>query len=402
MYPRITDLLHDLFGLNFTFPANSYGFFVALAFLGAYQMLRWDMRNRESQGQFALKRVKVRVSGPVAITEVAIQAVIWGLVGYKLGYGLLHWHDFSTQPQEVLLSGEGSIIFGLVGAAIAGGLRYNLYRKKKDEKEVFEEQSVPPSTWLGTVLTIAFVAGLLGAKVFHHLEYLDDFLRDPVGQFVSFNGLTFLGGLITAAFFIIRFWIKKGYNILHMVDVFAPCLILAYGIGRIGCMVAGDGDWGIANPDPQPDWLAWLPEWTWAFDFPNNVNGEGVPIRPEDGLPCIEGFCTHLVPKVFPTPFYETSMAFTIFGILVILRNRFKFAGQMTGTYMFLIGIERFLIEKIRVNSTYKIAGWEITQAEILSSLLILGGMAIFAYATFKLKRYPTPDGKPKSEAQTT
>ena len=65
---------------------------------------------------------------------------------------------------------------------------------------------------------------------------------------------------------------------LRLADATAPGLLLAYGIGRIGCHVSGDGDWGIPNTLPKPGWLSWAPDWIWAYAYPNNVNRVGIRI----------------------------------------------------------------------------------------------------------------------------
>jgi len=158
-------------------------------------------------------------------------------------------------------------------------------------------------------------------------------------------------------------------------------MILGYGIGRIGCQVSGDGDWGIVNSAPKPGWLSWAPDWLWAYDYPNNVNQVtgpsadtlGMPIT-DPTVPCFDGYCTHLVPSVFPTPVYETLMALVIFGILWSLRKRIQVPGVIFSIYLIFNGIERFFIEKIRVNNKFDFLGMKATQAEMIAVIFILIG----------------------------
>ena len=196
-------------------------------------------------------------------------------------------------------------------------------------------------------------------------------MADPVGALLSFSGLTFYGGLIVAAFLIIRYGRKNGLPALHLTDAAAPALMISYGIGRIGCQMSGDGDWGIVNTNPKPDWMSFLPDWMWAFKFPHNVNNEGVPIPG-----CVGKWCHELPQAVYPTSFYETLMAIVLFAILWSIRKKIKVPGLLFSIYLLLNGMERFLIESIRVNTKYHIAGYEITQAQLISSALIIAGIA--------------------------
>ncbi|MEM7658124.1 MAG: prolipoprotein diacylglyceryl transferase family protein [Bacteroidota bacterium] len=119
----------------------------------------------------------------------------------------------------------------------------------------------------------------------------------------------------------------------------------------------------------------------WGFDFPHNVLNKGVLIEG-----CTGDYCHRLAEDVFPTPFYEIVMAGLIFLGLWMIRKRLPYIGQMTGIYLIFNGIERFLIEKIRVNAVYTFGTFEITQAEIISFVLIIGGAVLFYLATFRWK----------------
>ncbi len=159
-------------------------------------------------------------------------------------------------------------------------------------------------------------------------------------------------------------------------DAVAPALMLAYGVGRLGCHVSGDGDWGIVNNTAAPNWM---PDWLWSYNYPNNVLGEGVLI-PE----CIyDDYCYQLLNPVYPTPLYETMASILFFIILWKLRPRLKIAGQLFFIYLIFNGVERFFVEKIRINEVYNISGWAITQAEIISVTFIVIGVIGF----FRLKK---------------
>ena len=198
----------------------------------------------------------------------------------------------------------------------------------------------------------------------------------------SSSGLTIYGGLIVGAISVLVYTHKKGIPLLHMVDAAAPSMILAYAVGRIGCQMAGDGDWGIANPNPKPSFLGFLPDWMWSFGYPHNVEHAGIPIPG-----CTGDYCTVLSPGVYPTPFYETIMGLIIFFILWRMRKKIHIPGVLFCWYLIFNGIERFSIELIRVNIKYHFFGMEATQAQLISPMFFLLGVIGIFYFTNKAKK---------------
>ena len=93
---------------------------------------------------------------------------------------------------------------------------------------------------------------------------------------------------------------------------------------------------------------------------------------------CIGKYCNELHTGVYPTPFYEIVACFILFLLIWALRKRFKVPGTLFGFYLMLNGLERFFIEKIRVNIRLDIFGFHPTQAEVISSLLFLSGLMIW------------------------
>ena len=117
---------------------------------------------------------------------------------------------------------------------------------------------------------------------------------------------------------------------------------------------------------------SFLPTWVVAYTYPNNVLSEGIP------LPDCEGqWCNRLPIPVFPTPMYETIMGLILFGILWRLRKKLNVAGMLFGYYLVFNGLERFLIEKIRVNTKYDLGFFHPSQAELISLALMAIGVAI-------------------------
>ncbi|HYC30261.1 MAG TPA: prolipoprotein diacylglyceryl transferase family protein, partial [Chitinophagaceae bacterium] len=129
---------------------------------------------------------------------------------------------------------------------------------------------------------------------------------------------------------------------------------------------------------------SFLPTWMVAYSYPHNVINEGTRIPG-----CAEDHCSVLPIPVFPTPFYETVTCTLFFLLLLALRKRVGTPGMIFGIYLILNGIERFLVEKIRVNTKYSFLGIHPTQAEIISFLLVLTGVVIIIMR--RRKRAATP-----------
>ncbi|MCB9190562.1 MAG: prolipoprotein diacylglyceryl transferase [Flavobacteriales bacterium] len=369
MYPTLYDLVLDLFGMSIP-PfklVQSFGMMVALAFLAASMDLKSELKRKEEQG--LLQSVKKNVWRGVksSMLEKLTSALIGFAIGYKFLALITDFDTASLNPQAFILSSEGSLLGGLLGAAISVGMRiWDDSKVKGEPREV--EIDVHPYEQVGTITILAAVFGIGGAKIFHNLENLDELMADPVGALVSFSGLSFLGGLICATAAILWYARKNNIKMLHLTDAALPGLMLAYGIGRMGCQLAGDGDWGIPNDAPKPDWLAWLPDWAWAYNYPNNVLGIDLKTDyAQMGYVSLTGYA-------WPTPIYETTMALLIFGFFWVMRKRWKTPGLVAAWYLILAGAERLAIEQIRINNEYPILGG-VTQAEIISTIMIVIGI---------------------------
>lgn len=378
MYPTISDMLRDLLGIHIPLPIQTFGFFMGLSFLAAYWATASELKRKESLGLILPTTKLVKLHQPKSIQDYVIQILFGVLIGYKVLEMILHYNDLLADTQGFLLSTRGNVL----GAILGGAIGYYLTWKddKEARKHTPEEKKITihPHEHMGNILLIAAISGLIGAKLFHNLENIDDLLSDPIGALLSFSGLTFYGGLIVAAYMVLRYTTKNGIPTLHMIDAAAPALILAYGIGRIGCQLSGDGDWGIVNLAAKPEWMAALPDWLWSYTYPHNVLGEGIPI-----IGCEGKHCFQLPEPVYPTPLYEVIMSLGIFGLLWTIRKRITVPGMLFSIYLVFNGAERFCIEKIRVNTTYFIMGKHITQAEIISALLFFIGLVAVIYLQF-------------------
>lgn len=378
MYPTLSDLLKDLLGINIPLPIQMFGFMVAIAFIIGHYVIAAELKRKKELGlMHAIKRTVVE-GLPATRNEIILNALLGLVLGFKLVYIAFNYTLFTQDPPSMVFSMQGNFLAGILGAIALGYYTYYEKEKQKLEKPLKKELVLYPHDLMGTIIIIAAVFGLLGAKIFHNLENFDYFLKNPIDALLSFSGLTFYGGLIVGLAAVYYYAKKNNIPFIHLIDAAAPGLILAYAIGRIGCQLSGDGDWGIVNSLPKPSSLSFLPDWAWAYKYPHNVLGEGVPIAG-----CIGNHCNELPQAVFPTPLYESIMGFAIFGFLWSIRKRILHPGMMFSIYLFLNGMERFFIEKIRVNTLYHVAGFSFTQAELISSILMLLGL-VGIYLSYK------------------
>ena len=376
MYPNLYYLFKDLFGIDAPFLKiiNSFGFFVAISFLVSAWLLGKELKRAESLGKLGYKETTITVGGKASIAELIINFVLGFFLGFKI-LGVLLIDGALNDPQAFIFSKAGSWPLGILFGLFFAGLKWWEKNKARLPKPEERKVRVWPSDRVGDITIISAAGGFVGAKIFDNLENWDRFIQDPIGNLLSPSGLTFYGGLIVAILALWYYFHKNGISFIKVADITAPILLLSYGMGRIGCQVSGDGDWGIDNMQRNPH--NWLPDWFWSYDYPNNVNMEGV--RMPD---CDWGnYCNHLAIPVYPTSLYEIIMATILFLLLWSVRKRIKVTGRIFAIYLVLNGLERVLIEQIRVNTTYNLFGFHPTQAEIISTALIITGTLLYIYA---------------------
>jgi prolipoprotein diacylglyceryltransferase len=370
MFPQISDVFNYIFGTHISLPIQSYGFFVAMAFLTGAYIIKMELKRKEKEGMLHVIHKKVLKGAPASVSELIMVGIFGLIAGYKILGIVFDYSLFADNPQNYIFSAKGSII-GAIAMAVTMVI-WRFYSKKKAqlEKPVWEDTEVHPYQLSGNILIITAVSGLLGAKLFHNLENLPELIHDPINSIFSFMGLTFYGGLIVGSLTVAWYSRRNKIPLLDLIDSSAPALMISYGIGRMGCMVSGDGCWGIENLRPKPEWLSWLPDWMWAFQFPHNVVGEGIPLDP-----CTGKFCTILENPVFPTSFYDFLLCTLFFLLLWFLRKKINIRGALFSIMLIIIGTQRFFMEQIRVNNTFNLLGIRSTQAELISIIIILLGI---------------------------
>lgn len=389
MYPNLYYAFKDLFGVEWKFLrfVNSFGFFVAIAFIVAAVVLANELRRKSKQGLFQPTEMQVIVGQPATMLDILLNFLLGFLLGFKILALFVMDSSATEDPQAFIFSTLGNWPLGIGLGLFFAGWKWWEKNKQKLEKPEKRIVRIWPHDRVGELTILALVFGLLGAKLFDIFENWSEFLKRPSDFIFSAKGLTFYGGLICAALAIWWYCRKHKIGFWHINDAMAPTMMIAYSIGRIGCQVSGDGDWGINNTSPKP--FSWMPDWLWSYTYPHNVNEVGVKMAD-----CTDTkFCNELPVPVFPTPLYEVIVCFLLFLLIWSLRKKFRVPGTLFGFYLMLNGLERFFIEKIRVNTTTEILGMKVTQAEIISSLLFLSGLAIWVILRARAAKKATPSG---------
>lgn len=372
MYPDLSYILHDLIGTevdNAFSIVKTFGLMLAIAILTSAYFLNLELKRKEKQGLLGATLVKTKIGEPASVSELVLNAIFGFLLGFKVVHIALNFSEFQADAPGFIFSTKGNVIAGILGAVALAGIKYWEKDKQKLTKPKIEETLVYPSDRIGDITLIAAFTGILGAKFFAIFEDMSNLTMDNFFHALfSGGGLAIYGGLIGGFCGVVWYLKKHKINVSQVADAVAPALIIGYGVGRIGCQLSGDGDWGISNLSAAPSWW-FLPEWIWAYDYPQNVLNQGNLIEGCEG-----NYCRALVNPVYPTPMYEMVMAFAIAGILWALRKRLPVPGMLFCVYLILNGFERFWIEKIRVNAEYDIFGFHPTQAEIIAVLLFLIG----------------------------
>jgi phosphatidylglycerol---prolipoprotein diacylglyceryl transferase len=195
-----------------------------------------------------------------------------------------------------------------------------------------------PPDWAYEIIFAALIGGVVGSRIDYLIQNYDRVSEDFFGNLFSGEGLVWFGGLVGGALGVLIWARRRGYLGLQLLDVTAPGLALGYAIGRVGCQLSGDGDYGVASDLP------------WAMAYP-----EGTVSTTEE---------------VHPTPIYETLAMGLVALALWRLRDRLR-PGGLFALYLVLAGTERLLVEFIRRNDEV-LAG--LTVAQLISLAMIAAG----------------------------
>ncbi len=195
-----------------------------------------------------------------------------------------------------------------------------------------------PPDWAYELIFAALIGGIVGSRLDFILENWDEVSDDVLGNLFSGSGLVWYGGAIGGAIAVVLWAAWRKMLNLTLLDICAPGLAIGYAIGRIGCQLSGDGDYGIPWDGP------------WAMAYPEGTVATDVPVH--------------------PTPIYETLAMGLVTYVLWRLRTRFQ-PGLLFALYLVLAGAERFLVEFIRRNDDVALG---LTQAQLLSVAMMVAG----------------------------
>src|SRR3954451_14906617 len=210
-----------------------------------------------------------------------------------------------------------------------------------------------PTDWAYEIVIAALVGGLIGARLNFVIQNYDAVKHDLLGNLFSGSGLVWFGGAIGGAIGVGLWALRRKMFNLTLLDISAVPLCVGYAIGRIGCQVSGDGDYGKAWDGP------------WAMAYPHGT----VPTAPGE--------------TVHPTPIYETIVMGLVAWVLWQLRDRVR-PGALFALYLVFAGSERFLVEFIRRNSDVALG---LTAAQIESLGMLVAGVV---WLVVLMRRYGT------------
>ncbi|MFH0989064.1 MAG: prolipoprotein diacylglyceryl transferase [bacterium] len=211
-----------------------------------------------------------------------------------------------------------------------------------------------------TLTLICLIAGIVGSKMLFLLENWSAFIASPLSMAFNPAGLTYFGGFVLATATIYVYSKRQQLGFLLLGDAIAPSLILAYGIGRLGCHLAGDGDYGFPTTLP------------WGTDYSRGTVPPSYAFRsfPEIANQYPGGIVPNSTP-LHPTPVYEFLIALLIFVLLWRLRKSFRPDGKLFMLYLVFAGLERFAIEFMRLNERTALG---FTEAQLISfGMTIIG-----------------------------
>jgi len=219
------------------------------------------------------------------------------------------------------------------------------------------------------------IGGIAGARIYDVINNWPAYASNPWSIVFSGSGFVwyggFIGGVLAAAL------VARSYKvpILQAFDMCAPALILGQAFGRLGCLLSGDGDWGLTSTLP------------WAMAYPKAIVGwnSRTVLKLNEHGHLVSGYFPGV--RVQPTPIYESLMYAGIFCLMWSMRKQAP-EGRLLCMYLILEGFARFMVEFIRVNPR---VAYGLTEAQLISLVMMVIGLAAWNFAKVRPVQIETP-----------
>ena len=243
MYPDFQYLFQALLGTDmpeWLSLFKTFGFLVALSFIAAAYTLVSELKRKEQAGLLSYTEKVIWKGKKATVQDYALQALIGFILAYKIGGIIQNATVIAANPLAFILSLDGALGIGLLGAIITLAMKYYEEKKNNLEKPVQVKIRIYPHQRINDIVMVAAIGGIVGAKVFNAFETWDQFIKNPIEQLIASSGLTFYGGLIIATLALYRYAKKHQINFAQLCDAAAPGLTIptiAISAFNISCLI---------------------------------------------------------------------------------------------------------------------------------------------------------------------
>lgn len=245
------------------------------------------------------------------------------------------------------------------------------------------------SDFASSLVVWAAIGGIVCSRLYSVIDNFPVYMQDPKSIILSGSGFVWYGGLIGGL--LSSYLVSRRYKVdfLTTADMAGPALVIGQALGRIGCLLSGDGDWGMPTTLP------------WGMQYPNAIvgwNGNSV-LKLDSQNHLVSGFFPGV--RVHPTPIYEAILYAAIFLFLWSRRKETRVPGQLFYLYLMLAGAARFMVEFLRVNPRVLMG---LSEAQLIAIVMMVLGASLYIYTSTrsgKDEEHSRAAPKPTKQAAT-